>query len=327
MGPVDLYIGGAEHATLHLLYSRFWYLALFDLGVIATEEPFTKLVNQGMLGSFAYEDARGVLYPVDEVDETSPDVFVHKPSGETVKRIEAKMSKTLRNVVNPDDVVAEYGSDAFRIHLMFMGPVEGGRVWDTAAVISMLKFLRRVWALVTGNKESGIRETVSPDTEPTDVKVAVNTLITNITEDMEKLRLNTAVAELMKFVNAAEGNGLSRGTVESFIKVLSPMAPHLAEELWQRAGHAKSIAHAPWPVADQAVLDAANANVEVVLQILGKKRGVITVASAVPDDVLTEAAMVYAGTVAKQHMPANPKVLVVRDKATGKPRLVNVVKG
>ena len=161
-----------------------------------------------------------------------------------------------------------------------MGPVEGGRVWDTAAVISMLKFLRRVWALATGNKEEGIRDVVTAESEPTEVKVAINTLIRNITEDMERLRLNTAVAELMKFVNAAEGKSLSRGTVESFVKVLSPMAPHLAEELWQRAGHAESIAYAPWPVADQAVLDAATANVEVVLQILGKMRGVITVVDA-----------------------------------------------
>ena len=325
-GPVDLYIGGAEHATLHLLYSRFWYLALFDLGLIQTEEPFTKLVNQGMLGSYAYEDARGVLYPVDEVEEVKEGEFVHKPSGTAVTRIKSKMSKTLRNVVNPDDVVAEFGSDTFRIHLMFMGPVEGARDWDTQAVFAMLKFLRRVWALVTGNNESGIRDVVPDADEPTEVKVAVNTLIKNITEDMERLRLNTAVSELMKFVNAAEGQPLSRKTAESFIKVLSPMAPHLAEELWERAGHKPSVAYAPWPVPDQAVLDAAGANVEVVLQIDGKKRGVLTVAATLDDAALTTAVLEYAQANAAQHLPANPKVRIVRDKATGKPKLVNVVK-
>jgi leucyl-tRNA synthetase len=210
---------------------------------------------------------------------------------------------------------------------MFMAPVEGKRVWDTQAVFAMLKFLRRVWALVTGGTEAGIREVVSDDAEPTEVKVAVNTLIQNITEDMERLRLNTAVSELMKFVNAAEGQPLSQRTVESFIKVLSPMAPHLAEELWERAGHKPSIAYEPWPTPDQAVLDAAAANVEVVLQVLGKKRGVLTVASTLGDGPLTAAALEFAEANAKPHLPPNPKAIVVRDKATGRPRLVNVVKG
>jgi leucyl-tRNA synthetase len=326
-GAADLYIGGAEHATLHLLYSRFWYLAMHDLGLIQTAEPFRKLVNQGMLVSYAYQNAREVVLPVDEVEEPTPGEFVHKPSGEKVERVVAKMSKSLRNVVNPDDVIERYGSDAFRLHLMFMGPVEGGRVWETDQVGATFKFLRRVWALVTENNPEGAREMVPPEAESPQVKGAINTLIQNITEDMEKLRFNTGVSELMKFVNAAEGEALSRDTLEKFVKVLNPLAPHTAEELWFRLGHVRGVSHESWPVADTAALDALHSTVEVVIQVQGRKRGVLTaVRSDTPDDVLAEATRVWLREDGRYASAADGKVIVVRDKA-GRLRLVNVVGG
>jgi leucyl-tRNA synthetase len=324
-GPVDLYIGGAEHATLHLLYARFWYLALHDLGLIVTEEPFKKLVNQGMLVSYAYENERGVVLPIDEVEEVAEGQYVHKKTGERVQRIVAKMSKTLRNVVNPDDVIERFGSDTFRTHLMFMGPVEVGRVWETEQVGSTFRFLRRVWALVTGNSAEGLRETVPPEREDESVKVAVNTLIQNITEDMEGLRLNTAVAELMKFVNAVEGQPVARDTLEKFVKVLSPLAPYLAEELWRRAGHEGTIAYEPWPEVDRAVLDAARRTIEVVIQVQGRKRDVIAVPAGATDADLQAAVREQLGRRGRYALPDDARMIVVRDKQSGHPRLVNVL--
>lgn len=320
-GAVDLYVGGAEHATLHLLYARFWYLALHDLGIISTAEPFAKLVNQGMLTSFAYQNARGVVLPVDEVEERGEGEFVHVPTGDRVERIGAKMSKSLRNVVTPDDVIARYGSDAFRVCLMFMGPVEGGRVWETEKAAASLKFLRRVWNYVS-------RGLAAPaDQDGSGVSLALGKLIEAVTEDLENLRLNTAIAELMKYLNAVENEPATQDTLTGFIRVLAPFAPFMAEELWSRAGDQGSVFHADWPEADSEALKAAVETVEVVVQEGGKRRGSLQVSPDTDDAAVRTAAVDLLKGLGRDTGGLDPaRIIVVRDKKTGWIKLLNIPK-
>lgn len=320
-GSVDLYVGGAEHATLHLLYARFWHKVLFDLGLVSTKEPFQKLVNQGLLTSFAYKDERGVVLPIDEVEEQGEDVFIHTATGKRVEKVGAKMSKSLHNVVTPDDVVERFGSDAFRVHMMFMGPVESMREWETEKTASALRFLRRVWRFVTG----AIAAPAGEDAKP--VTLARTKLVLAITEDLEGLRLNTGISELMKFLNAAEGEAISAATVKDFIRVLTPFAPFMAEELWEMAGENPSVFNAGWPEADEAELEAAIDAVEVIIQEGGKRRGSVTLAPDADDATVREAALAMLKEAGKpvDGVPEN-RVIVVRDKKTGRVKLVNVPK-
>lgn len=320
-GAVDLYVGGAEHATLHLLYARFWYLALHDLGIISTAEPFSKLVNQGMLTSFAYQNARGIILPVDEVEERGEGEFVHVPTGDPVQRIGAKMSKSLRNVVTPDDVIARFGSDAFRVCLMFMGPVEGGRVWETEKAAASLKFLRRVWNYVS-------RGLAAPaDQDGSGVGLALGKLIEAVTEDLENLRLNTAIAELMKYLNAVENEPASKDTLTGFIRVLAPFAPFMAEELWSKAGGTGSVFHADWPKADSEALKAAVETIEVVVQEGGKRRGNLQLAPDTDDAAVRAGAVELLKEIGRDVAGLDPaRIIVVRDKKTGWIKLVNIPK-
>ena len=318
---VDLYVGGAEHATLHLLYARFWYQAMYDLGIVSTPEPFRKLVNQGLLSSFAYKNKRGVVLPVDEVKEVAEDEFVHEPTGEPVERVGAKMSKSLRNVVTPDHVVETYGADAFRVHMMFMGPIEGGRVWETDKTASALRFLRRVWSFVTRVLDD------PAESQAKAVDLALTKLVLAVTEDLENLRLNTAIAELMKFLNAVEHEPVTKAAVRDFICVLSPFAPHMAEELWARAGERPSVTQADWPHADEAELEAAIEEIEVVLQEGGKKRASLTVAPDIDDASIREMAKERLEQMGKDVSGLSmERVIVVRDKKTGHVKLVNAPK-
>jgi leucyl-tRNA synthetase len=320
-GSVDLYVGGAEHATLHLLYARFWHKVLYDLGLVSTIEPFQKLVNQGMLTSFAYKNAQGVLRPVDEVEERDDGSFVHGPTGEVVQRTGAKMSKSLYNVVTPDDVVERFGADAFRVHMMFMGPVESGREWETGKTASALKFLRRVWRFTV----SALTAAAASEAKP--VSLARAKLVLAITEDLEKLRLNTGIAELMKFLNAVEGETVALSTVKDFIRVLAPFAPFMAEELWEMAGESPSVFTAGWPEADEAELEAAIDTVDVIIQEGGKRRGSVTLAPDADDGAVREAALAMLSDMGKpvDAVPDN-RVIVVRDKKSGRVKLVNVPK-
>jgi leucyl-tRNA synthetase len=320
-GSVDLYVGGAEHATLHLLYARFWHKVLFDLGLVSTKEPFAKLVNQGLLTSFAYKDERGVVLPIDEVEETEDGVFVQTATGKRVEKVGAKMSKSLHNVVTPDDVVERFGSDAFRVHMMFMGPVESMREWETDKTASALKFLRKVWRFATAAIAA------SADEEAKAVSLARTKLVLAVSEDLEKLRLNTAIAELMKFLNAVEGEAISKATMRDFIRVLAPFAPFMAEELWEMAGAAPSVFNAGWPEADEAELDAAIETVEIVIQEGGKRRGSVHLAPDADDAAVRAAALEMLSAMGKsvEGVPEN-RIIVVRDKKTGRVRLVNVPK-
>jgi leucyl-tRNA synthetase len=247
--PVDLYIGGAEHAVLHLLYSRFWHKVLFDLGIVSTDEPFQKLFNQGMILAFAYETVTGGKVTGDLVTEREGKFF-HKETGEELKQIVAKMSKSLKNVVNPDDVVRQYGADSLRLYEMFMGPLDVTKPWADSGVKGVYGFLNRACRFF-GNLEN-----LTASEEDTEVLKELHFLINKVKHDIEHLRFNTAISQMMIFTNLCMKKGrVTHETASIFVKVLSPFAPHLAEELWQNLGYAPSISRQDFPEADESFLN------------------------------------------------------------------------
>lgn len=247
--PVDLYVGGAEHAVLHLLYSRFWHKVLFDLGIVSTDEPFQKLFNQGMILAFAYETATGAKIPGDLVEERDGKHF-HKQTGDELKQIVAKMSKSLKNVVNPDDVVKKYGADSLRLYEMFMGPLDVIKPWSDSGVKGVYGFLNRV-ARFFGNSA----HIVPNGKEDAEVLKTLHQTIRKVGQDIEHLRFNTAISQMMIFTNLCIKKGqVQAETATTFVKVLSPFAPHLAEELWETLGHMPSISSQPFPEPDESLL-------------------------------------------------------------------------
>ena len=322
-GQVDYYVGGAEHAVLHLLYSRFWFQALNDLGVTTVKEPFKKLFNQGMLLAPAFENTQGVKVPSDEVIERAPGQFAMKDSGVEVRRIMAKMSKSLRNTVSPDTVVNEFGADSFRVCLMFMGPVDGERHWDTASVTGAHRFLKRVYGFATENGEREIRTFIPAEDEPYEVGDRIQQALQKVTADIKELKHNTAIAELMKTLNDIEEQPISKSSFETYLKMLSPFAPFLGEELWSRLGHSGSISHATWPTSTQVEAPKARHSIEIVVQVNGRKRGTISVPSDAVKDEVKAAALQFAhgfGVPVEEETP----LYFVFDQATGAPKLVNV---
>lgn len=323
--PVDLYIGGAEHAVLHLLYSRFWHKVLFDRGLVHTQEPFQKLVNQGMIlgetENTVYQDADGLYVSVDEaiVDETGSytmrggrrvDLKLVKVEPEaTTKqgdrivlaadpevRVEAKAHKMSKsrggNVINPDDVVREYGADSLRLYEMFMGPLEATKPWSMKGVEGVSRFLARVWRLVVDeHAEMPQLDQRVHDVEPdTETAKALARAIAGVTEDFEELRFNTAISKLMEFTNFMTGREVrSKKALADFVLILAPMAPHLAEELWELLGHNGTLAYEPWPKYDPALL--VETEVEMVLQINGKVRGRVTLPVEADEETVKKAAL------------------------------------
>ena len=273
--PVDLYVGGAEHAVLHLLYARFWHKVLFDLGLVPTSEPFHRLVNQGMILGTAYKTSRGVLIPADKITWREGKPYGAEEGGEEELLVEfpAKMSKSLKNVVNPDDVVNDYGADSLRLYEMFMGPLQAVKPWSTKGVEGVFRFLKRANRLVT--------ETALADREMTKAEAkSLNAMVKKVGEDLESLAFNTAISAMMVFINEAEGfvkagNGLPREYLEKFVLCLAPFAPHLGEELWAFLGHDASLAYEPWPGYDASAL--VENEVEIPVQVMGKLRGRIKV--------------------------------------------------
>ena len=261
--PVNLYVGGAEHAVLHLLYSRFWHKVLYDLGLVSTDEPFHRLVNQGMITSFAYQKANKSLVPTDLVEEKDGKYY-DKETGEELTQVIAKMSKSLKNVINPDDFIRNYGADSVRMYEMFMGPLRESKPWATNGFIGVYRFLDRIWRISTEKKIEDIELTPEIDS-------LMHKTIKKVTEDTESLSFNTAISQMMVFVN--ELNKLEvvpKKAMENLTLLLSPYTPHLAEELWVMFGHEPSVANEKWPEYD--VAKTIDATIEVVVQVNGKLR-------------------------------------------------------
>ena len=295
-GPIDLYVGGAEHAVLHLLYARFWHKVLFDLGLVSTAEPFQKLFNQGMVLSHAYKDSTGRLIPVDEV-ETRDGKHVHIESGEEVEQVIAKMSKALKNVENPDDIVERWGADTMRLYEMFMGPLAASTPWNPDDLPGVHRFLQRSWRLFVpeGDEDSETQPEIHPwllEDREADVELekALHRMIAKVSGDLGELGFNTAISAMMVFCNAAtkRPEAMTRGQAERFVQVLSPFAPHMGEELWQRLGNEGSVQHCAWPSWDDAML--VDDEVELAVQVLGKVRAKIVVAKDAQNDVILERA-------------------------------------
>lgn len=320
--PVDLYIGGAEHAVLHLLYARFWHKILFDLGLVSTREPFKRLFNQGMIQAYAYKNRRGALVPADEVDEKDDGSAVHTKTGDKLERIVAKMSKSLRNVVNLDDIVNQYGADTLRMYLMFAGPLDTGRVWDPKAITGNYRFLKKAWTFVTDNRDAGIRDVVAADKESEVARKALHRVVKKVTSDIESLSFNTAISAMMEFLNTAGGENVSRETLERFTLILSPFAPHVAEEMWERLGHTKSLAYETWPPYDEKLLEEET--VVVVIQINGKKRALVEVPADIEQQALN-AAVVEKMKGTDYKVSADDRFITVFRSGTAIPRLVNVL--
>lgn len=308
--PVDIYIGGAEHAVLHLLYARFWHKVLYDLGIVPTKEPFQKLFNQGMILGTSYRDSRGALVASDKVEKRNG-AFFHLETGEELEQAPAKMSKSLKNVVNPDDVVDQYGADTLRVYEMFMGPLDASIAWSEEGLEGSRKFLDRVYRLVTS------KALVEENTGALD-KV-YNETVKAVTEQIETLKFNTAIAQLMIFVNAAnKEETLYVDYAKGFIQLLAPFAPHLAEELWQKVtATGQSISYVSWPTYDESKL--VESEVEIVVQLKGKVKARLTVAKDLTPAELESIALADEKVQAEIAGQTVVKVISVPNK------LVNIV--
>ena len=299
-GPVDLYIGGVEHAVLHLLYARFWHKVLYDCGLVSTKEPFTKLFNQGMILAYAYREASGKYHPAEGCEQRSGSTipmisawtnesvetdWYLKGSDTPVEVKIGKMGKSLNNSVDPLDIVELYGADTLRIYEMFMGPLEQVKPWQTSGCEGVYRFLGKVWRLFV-DPHTGEDKGFGPTTKP--VLKALHVAIKECTEGIEALKFNTPVSKMMEFVNACKGTLPSREETEAFLLILSPYAPHIAEELWSRIGHTHTLADEPWPEFDPAAL--LDDTVTIVVQIMGKKRAFLEVdRGATKEEVLAAA--------------------------------------
>jgi len=270
--PVDLYVGGVEHAVLHLLYARFWHKVLYDCGYVHTREPFTKLFNQGMILANSYRDAAGKYYHPSEVEERDGRFFVKGGDTELEAQVE-KMSKSKLNVVNPDEVIEAYGADAMRLYELFMGPLEVQKPWQMKDVEGVNRFLQRVWRLVVDEESGALNPKLgdAPASSEPELERSLHKTVKKVTSDTEGLQMNTAIAQMMIFVNdATSATTLPRGIVTTFLRLLSPYAPHIAEELWQRLGEEGLIAHAGWPAWDPELVK--DETITIVVQVNGKKR-------------------------------------------------------
>ncbi|RCH68624.1 leucine--tRNA ligase [Streptomyces sp. SDr-06] len=313
-GGVDLYVGGAEHAVLHLLYARFWSKVLFDLGHISSSEPFHKLYNQGMIQAYVYRDSRGFPVPAAEVEERDGTFFF---AGEPVKRELGKMGKSLKNAVTPDEICAEYGADTLRLYEMAMGPLDVSRPWDTRAVVGQYRLLQRLWRNIVDETTGEVTVT---DAEPDEATLrALHKAIDGAGGDLAGLRFNTAIAKITELNNhlTKAGGPLARSVAEQLVLLIAPLAPHIAEELWRKLGHTDSVVHHDFPVADPAyVVDEA---VTCVVQIKGKVKARLEVPPAISDDELEKLALADEAVVAALDGAGIRKVIVRA------PKLVNIV--
>ncbi|WP_326723154.1 MULTISPECIES: leucine--tRNA ligase [unclassified Streptomyces] len=313
-GGVDLYVGGAEHAVLHLLYARFWSKVLFDLGHISSAEPFHKLFNQGMIQAYVYRDSRGIAVPAAEVEERDGAYYYQ---GEKVSRLLGKMGKSLKNAVTPDEICAEYGADTLRLYEMAMGPLDVSRPWDTRAVVGQYRLLQRLWRNVV-DEDSGEVTVVDSEADEDTLRVLHKT-IDGVRQDLEGMRFNTAIAKVTELNNhlTKVGRPVPRTVAEPLVLLVAPLAPHIAEELWRKLGRTDSVVHQDFPVADPAyVVDEA---VTCVVQIKGKVKARLEVSPSISDEELEKAALADEKVVAALGGAGIRKVIVRA------PKLVNIV--
>jgi leucyl-tRNA synthetase len=301
-GGTDLYVGGAEHAVLHLLYARFWHKVLFDLGHVSSVEPFRKLFNQGMIQAYAYTDERERYVEAAEVVERDGGWF---HGDNQVRREYGKMGKSLRNVVTPDDMCAAYGADTFRVYEMSMGPLEVSRPWETRAVVGSYRFLQRVWRALVDEQTGALRVVETPADEPT--RRLLHKVIDGVRADMDGIRFNTAIAKLIELTNGLTRlPGTPREVAEPLVLMLAPFAPHIAEELWQRLGHDGSLTYASFPVSDPALLVAETVTYPV--QVNGKVRGRVEVPADASEETVRSAAL---AVIADQLAGKEPRKVIV----------------
>lgn len=316
-GGLDLYVGGVEHAVLHLLYSRFWHKVLYDLGFVSSEEPYRRLYNQGYIQAYAFTDSRGVYVPAEEVTE-SDGKFFHQ--GQRVTREYGKMGKSLKNSVSPDDMADAYGADTLRLYEMAMGPLDASRPWATKDVVGSHRFLQRLWRNVIDEHTGELR--VIDEQPDAEMLRALHKTIAGVRENYDELRFNTAVAKLIELNNRvtkeySSASGTPRAVVEPLVLMVAPLTPHLAEELWSRLGGEASLAHGPFPVADEQYL--VEDTVEYPIQFNGKVRSRVVVPASASQDDVREAVLSDEKVVAALDGNEPRKVIVVPG------RLVNVV--
>ncbi len=322
-GGVDLYVGGVEHAVLHLLYSRFWHKVLYDLGHVSSREPYRRLINQGYIQAFAYTDSRGSYVPADKVIERDGGFVYPGPDGEIeVFQEFGKIGKSLKNSISPDEICDEYGADTLRVYEMSMGPLEASRPWATKDVVGAHRFLQRVWRLVVDESTGKTRvvDGAGQQEPDTDTLRLLHRTIAGVSEDYVALRDNTAAAKLIEYTNhltKEHRDSVPRAAVEPLVLMLAPLAPHMAEELWLRLGHTTSLAHGPFPEADPAYL--VDDTVEYPVQVNGKVRGRVVVAADADSDTLKAAALADDKVQAFLAGATPRKVIVVPG------RLVNLV--
>ncbi|MFE9250314.1 leucine--tRNA ligase [Streptomyces sp. NPDC007088] len=313
-GGVDLYVGGAEHAVLHLLYARFWSKVLFDLGYISSAEPFHKLFNQGMIQAFVYRDSRGIAVPAAEVEERDGAFYYQ---GEKVSRVLGKMGKSLKNAVTPDEICAEYGADTLRLYEMAMGPLDVSRPWDTRAVVGQFRLIQRLWRNVV---DEATGQVTVVDAEPDeDTLRALHKAIDGVRHDLDGLRFNTAIAKITELNNhlTKSGGAVPRSVAEALVLMIAPLAPHVAEELWHLLGHTESVVHRDFPVADPAYV--VDETVTCVVQIKGKVKARLEVSPSITQEELEKAALGDERVVAALAGAGVRKVIVRA------PKLVNIV--
>jgi len=319
--PVDLYVGGVEHAVLHLLYSRFWHKVLYDAGLVNSKEPFLRLVNQGMITSFAYQRKDKTLVPTDRIEKRPDGSFIETENGEEVTEVIAKMSKSLKNIINPDEIVRDYGADSLRVYEMFMGPLEVSKPWSTAGLIGVSRFLEKIWAIGMKNEESGAKHSEWGDVsgeERDELTRLLHKTIKKVSNDTETLNFNTAVSQMMIYSNEL----MKLKTVpsclwEPLVIMLSAYAPHIGEELWEKLGHSESVQKTTWPKYDEA-LTIDNENT-IVVQVNGKIRDKFTARQGASKEELEKTARSLPGLKKWIEGQTIIKVIVVPDK------LVNMV--
>lgn len=312
-GQVDLYVGGVEHAVLHLLYARFWHKVLFDCGLVSHKEPFKKLFNQGMILGISYWDERGKYYNFKDVEMRDGKPFV-KGTDIALSSREEKISKSKYNGVSPDEVIDEHGADALRLYEMFLGPLEAVKPWQTNGIKGVVGFLERAWSLIVDIETGGLHVHVvdAPEAQASEALLReLNITIDKVTQDIENMRFNTAIAKMMEFVNVGKKEkSIPKPVLEKFVLLLSAFAPHAGEELWQRLGHANTLAYEPWPVAEAKWLTSDE--ITIVIAVNGKKRMDMQILRTLSEDDIKKIAQ---GEIASKlgDQPVK-KVIYVKDK-------------